>query len=137
MAMRGLWAAHFCARLQRFAEIVPHLFTRRQKRHGRVSTSKGGLIRRLGDGAKFQVDAALEHVSDFEEGFVVGIELGAVFDLAKSGLKNRETMPGLQDVDEILGFDTAHGGTFVYMETRFRSFATSLLVTNVTRCISD
>jgi hypothetical protein len=75
-------------------------------------SSVGGL----GDGVHLDVDAVLEHGFDFEEGFVVGIEVGAVFDLAKGGLKDGETVPGFQHVDGILGID-AHGwGTFVSME---------------------
>jgi hypothetical protein len=76
------------------------------------------LIGGLGDAAYFEIDAVLEHLFDLDEGFVIGIELGAVFDLAQSGLKDGEAVPGFQDVDEILGFDAAHGwGTFVSMET--------------------
>jgi hypothetical protein len=63
----------------------------------------------------------LKHGLDFEEGFVVGAELGALFDLAKSCLKDGETVPGFQHVDEILDFDAARGeGNLVSMEPRFR-----------------
>lgn len=70
----------------------------------------------LRDGTHFALDAVLEHLFDFEEGLVFGVELRAVFDLTKSGLKDGETVAGFQDVDEILSFDAGHGGTFVSME---------------------
>ena len=40
----------------------------------------------------------------------------AAFDLAKGGLEDGETVPRLEDVDEILSFDAVHGGTFISME---------------------
>ena len=75
------------------------------------------LVGGLGDGAQLQIDAVQEHGFDLEEGFIFGVELRAAFDLAKGGLEDGETVPRIQYVDEILGFDAAHGGTFVSMET--------------------
>jgi len=74
------------------------------------------LVRGLGHRTQFQFDAVLEHGFDFEEGFVFRVELSAVFNLAKGGLEDGETVPRLEDVDEILSFDAVHGGTFISME---------------------
>jgi hypothetical protein len=79
------------------------------------------LVRRLGHRTQFQFDAVLEHVSDFEEGFVIRVELSAVFDLAKGGLEDGETVPRLEDVDEILGFDAVHGGNLCIYGTMIRA----------------
>jgi len=82
-----------------------------------VGAIYGASVGGLGDGVQFDVDAVLEHGFDFEEGLVVGVEVGAVFDLAKGGLKDGETVPRFQHVNGILGIDAAHGwGTFVSME---------------------
>jgi hypothetical protein len=48
-------------------------------------------------------------------------------------LKDGETVPGFQHVEEILSFDAAHGwGTFVFMEPRFRRIVAPKLVMSVT-----
>ena len=70
----------------------------------------GLLIGRLGDGASFQIDAVLEHGSDLDEGFVFGVEVSAVLDIAKGGLEDSEAVTCLEDVKEILGFNAAHRG---------------------------
>lgn len=75
----------------------------------------------MSDGADFVIDAALEHGFDFEEGFVVGIEFGAVLDAAKGGVEDGETVPGFEDVEEILSFDAIHGGEPCIYGTTIRS----------------
>ena len=92
----------------------------------------------MSDGAQLKIDAPLEHGFDLEESLVFRIKLGAVFNLAKGGLKNREAVTRLQDVEEILSFDTAHlRGTFASMEPRFPAVLRQKLVTSVTQVISE
>ena len=52
---------------------------------------------------------------DFKEGFVFGVEVCAVLDIAKGGLEDSEAVTCFEDVEEILGFDTAHGGEPLYL----------------------
>jgi len=79
----------------------------------------------------------MEDGFDFEEGFIVRVELRAVFDLAKGGLKDGETMPGFQHVNEILGFNAVHwSGNLVSIEPRFRAIVAAIFVTSVTRVMA-
>jgi hypothetical protein len=68
------------------------------------------LVSWLSDGAEFQIDAVLEHALNLEKAIVFGTKSRGVFDLAKGGLKDGETVPGFQHVKEVLGFNAAHGG---------------------------